>query len=346
MLKPTVTVLIPCYNYSHYLRECVRSVLSQENVDVDLLVVDDASTDNSAYVASEMAKQDSRVRLVSLPKNIGMVPAVNCGLNQVISDYFVKLDADDLLTPGSLQRSLSFFERHPDLGFVYGRPRHFIGNVPPRARVGRPHWTVWPGARWLALRYRRAVNCISQPEAIIRASALRKVGLYNENLPHTSDLEMWLRLAAIAPVGRIDRAEQGYYRIHPGSMQRTVNAGVLKDFIGRRDAFLSALSAVGDQAQLAPALEKTVRKELAAQALDCCCRAFDRERVHAVPVAELVEFALATFPTSATLPEWQALERRKRRGIRSRWSPGSLIVSAMRRMRDEIGHVRWIRTGV
>jgi len=346
MLKPIVTVLVPCHNYAHYLPHCMRSVLDQTDVDVDVFVIDDASTDGSVDVASKIARQDSRVRLVSLPDNIGMVPALNYGLSHGIGDYFVKLDADDMLTPGSLRRSLSFFERHPDVGFVYGRPRHFTGDVPPRERVGRPRWTVWPGEHWLALRYGRAFNCISQPEVVIRTSALRQAGFYNLKLPHTSDLEMWLRLAAIAPVGRINRADQGYYRVHQGSMQRTVNSGLMKDFIGRRDAFLSALSAVGDQVHLAPALERSVRKELAAQALDCCCRAFDRERVDAVPMLELTEFAFATYPASATLPEWKGLERRRRQGVRSKWSPGSLVLSATRRIREEFAHFRWVRTGV
>ncbi len=346
MSKPTVTVLIPCHNYAHYLPQCVRSVLDQTRVDVDVLVIDDASTDNSADVASGIIKEDSRVRLVSLPNNMGMVRAVNHGLNQLIGDFFVKLDADDLLTPGALQRSLSLFERHPDVGFVYGRPRHFTGEVPCRARIGTPRWSIWPGARWLAVRYSRAVNCISQPEAVIRTSALRRAGSYNWRLPHTSDLEMWLRLAAIAPVGRINGVDQGYYRVHPGSMQRTVNAGLLKDFVGRRDAFLGALSAVGVQTRFASVLERMVRKELAAQALDCCCRAFDRERVHAVPVAELTEFAVATFPDSPTLPEWRGLEARRRKGMRSRWSFASLAFSVMRRTREELAHFRWIRTGM
>lgn len=349
MLTSKVTVLIPCYNYAQYLPQCVRSVLEQTNVDVDVLIVDDASTDNSADVASGLAKLDPRVRLVALPGNVGMVRAINHGLTHVVGDYLVKLDADDLLTPGSLQRSLSFFERQPDIGFVYGRPRHFTGDVPPKARVDKSSWTtwtIWPGDRWIEFRYRRAYNCISQPEAVIRMSALRQAGAYNENLPHTSDLEMWLRLAAIAPVGRINRADQGYYRVHHGSMQRTVNAGVLTDFIGRRGAFLSALSAIGDHEYFAPHLERTVRRELAKQALDLCCRAFDRARIHTVPVPQLVKFAFETFAASAALPEWHGLERRLRQGVRSRWSPSSLMFSAMRRARDEIAHIRWVRTGV
>ena len=344
--KPTVTVLIPCYNYAQFLPQCVRSVLTQANVEVDVLIVDDASTDGSSDVAAALAAQDSRVRLLALSSNVGMIPAVNRGLREPIGDYFVKLDADDLLTPGSLQRSVSLLETHREVGFVYGRPRHFFGVAPPRARLGRPSWTIWTGDQWLELRYRRAVNCISQPEAVIRSSALRRVGAYKEGLPHTSDLEMWLRLAAVMSVGRINHVDQGYYRVHPNSMQRTVNAGFFKDFVGRRDAFLGALSNIHDRPAFAATLEAAVRKELAAQALDCCCWAFDRERVHTVPVLDLVRFAFTTYPQAAKLPEWRGLQRRQRQGMRSRWSPRSFFAAALRRAREEIAHVRWIRTGV
>ena len=152
------------------------------------------------------------------------------------------------LPPGSLARSVALLERHPEVGFVYGLVRPFTGNEPPRmhprtwlAVRGRPRWTVWHGREWLALRYQRAVNCIRQPEVVIRTSTLRKVGVYNVALPHTSDLEMWLRLAAVSDVGHINRTVQGYYRVHPNSMMRTVNAGLLTDLIGRRDAFISAV---------------------------------------------------------------------------------------------------------
>ena len=212
-----------------------------------------------------------------------MVAAVNRGLTEQIGDYVVKLDADDLLTPGSITRSVELMEFNRDIGFVYGRPRHFVGDVPPRPRIGNPQKVVWSGHRWLEVRYGKAVNCISQPEAMIRTSVLRRAGAYNESLPHTSDLEMWLRLAALAPVGRINGADQGYYRVHPNSMQRTVNAGLLNDFRGRRGAFLGALPAIDDQA-LVERFEATVRRELARQALDCCCRAYDRARVGAVPI--------------------------------------------------------------
>jgi len=320
-------------------------VLTQKGVDVRVIVIDDASSDESASVATELSRQDPRVKLVLLPNNLGMVRAVNRGLHEIEGEYFVKLDADDLLSEGSLQRSVALLQRYPDVGFVYGRPQHFKGDVPPRSRLRHPRWTVWPGAEWLTIRYSRAVNCISQPEAVIRTATLRIVGEYNVKLPHTSDLEMWLRLAAISDVGRINGVDQGYYRVHPGSMQRTINAGLLTDFEGRRDAFLSAISAAAVRVRGAD-LETTVRRALAAQALDCACRAFDRDRLDAVPVDELVAFATATFSGATALPEWRALQRRRLRGRRSRWAPSSLVASILRRSREEIAYARWLRTGL
>ena len=343
---PTVDVVVSCYNYGRYLEECVQSVLSQEGVDVSVIVIDDASTDDSASVAATLAENDFRVRLIVLSKNVGMIPAVNRGLQEASGEYFVKLDADDLLPSGSLQRSVALLERYADVGFVYGRPRHFTNGDPPRPRSGRPRWKVWPGEEWVALRCRLGVNCISQPEVMIRSSTLRTVGEFNPKLPHTSDVEMWLRLAMVSDVGRINGVDQGYYRVHAHSMQRTVNAGIMTDLVGRREAFASAFSSVGDRISGGADLQSLVRRKLAAEALDGACRAYDRDRVDPVLESKLVEFAFATYPGCATLPEWRRLQTRHGRGRRSRWAPGSLFSAAVRRGREEIAYFRWLRTGV
>jgi glycosyltransferase involved in cell wall biosynthesis len=340
-----VDVVVPCYNYGHFLTACVESVLAQEDVEVSVLVVDDGSADQSATIARALVARDSRVRLISLPKNVGMIPAVNRGIGEITGEYFVKLDADDLLPPGSLKRSIALLERYPNVGFVYGRPRHFTGSV-PRPRWGRPRSTIWSGAEWFALRCRLAVNCISQPEVVIRGSALREVGGYNVGLPHTSDVEMWLRLSTMSDVGRINGVDQGYYRVHPNSMQRTVNADLMTDLIGRREAFISAFAFAGDRLRGAAELEAIVRRKLAAEALDDACRTYDRDRVDPQLEDKLVDFAMTTYPAAASLPEWSGLQKRRKRGRQSRWMPRSLLAAAIRRSRHEIAHLRWVRTGV
>jgi glycosyltransferase involved in cell wall biosynthesis len=341
-----VDVVVPCYNYGHFLTACVESVLAQEGVEVNVLVVDDGSVDQSAAIAHALAARDSRVRLISLPKNVGMIPAVNRGISEITGEYFVKLDADDLLSPGSLKRSVELLERYPNVGFVYGRPRHFTGNVPPPVRRGRPRWIIWSGAEWFALRCSVGVNCISQPEVVIRSSALREIGGYNPQLPHTSDVEMWLRLSVMSDVGRINGVDQGYYRVHPNSMQRTVNAGVMTDLIGRRDAFISTFALADDRLRDAAELEATVRRTLAAEALDEACRTYDRDKVDPQLEDKLVDFAMTTYPAAASLPEWSGLQKRRKRGRQSRWLPSSLLAAAIRRGRWEIARLRWVRTGV
>lgn len=341
-----VDVVIPCYNYGRFLGTCVQSVLAQEGVDVSVLIIDDASSDNSVAIATELARRDARVRLMALPQNVGMIRAMNLGIREVDGDYFVKLDTDDLLTPGSLARSIALLERYPNVGFVYGRPRHFSDEKPPLPRAGRPRWMVWSGTEWLKLRCHSAVNCISQPEVVIRTSALREAGDYNVALPHTSDLEMWLRLALISDVGRINGVDQGYYRVHPDSMQRTVNAGPLSDLVGRREAFLSTFAAAGDRLPDAAVLQNTIRQRIASQALDYACWTYDRDRVEPGLEDELIEFAVSTYPNAAALPEWRRLQTHQRRGRRSRWTPGALWAATLRRGRFEFDRLRWLRTGI
>ena len=92
----TVDVVIPCYNYAHYLRGCVDSVLSQSGVDVRALVIDDASSDETAQTGYELAGSDPRVEFHRHHKNKGHIATYNEGLAMVSADFVVLLSADDL----------------------------------------------------------------------------------------------------------------------------------------------------------------------------------------------------------------------------------------------------------
>ena len=96
----TVSVIIPCYNYAHFLRECVESVVSQAGVEVHVLIIDDASADNTAEVAAELLAHHPGVEYRRHEKNCGHIATYNEGLAWASGDYTVLLSADDLLTPG------------------------------------------------------------------------------------------------------------------------------------------------------------------------------------------------------------------------------------------------------
>ena len=90
------------YNYEPYLRECIQSALDQEGVDVDVTVVDDGSADGSVALATEMASLDPRIRVIVHKQNMGHIVTFNESLWAGSGEFIVKLDSDDMLTPGSL----------------------------------------------------------------------------------------------------------------------------------------------------------------------------------------------------------------------------------------------------
>lgn len=227
--RDRVSVVVPCYNYGRYLRGAVASALQPQDVDVDVVVVDDASTDDSGAIADELAARDPRVRVVHHGVNLGHIATANEALSLATGRYVVKLDADDLLTPGSLARSAALLSAHPGVAFCYGRVDDFEGAPPAVDPAPARAWTVWRGDRWTERVLRRGHNVIRQPEVMIRRDALEAAGGYRPQLPWAEDLNLWLRLAAVGDVGRVAGPTQGLYRLHDASLMRSAGDLELTD---------------------------------------------------------------------------------------------------------------------
>src|SRR6476469_4372162 len=123
--RPTVSVVIPCYNYGRYLADAVASALDQRRLDVEVIIVDDASTDGSAAVARAIAAVDPRVEVLVHEQNAGHIRTYNDGLARATGDYLVLLSADDRLPRDAVTRAVALMERHPRVGLVYGHPDTF-----------------------------------------------------------------------------------------------------------------------------------------------------------------------------------------------------------------------------
>src|SRR6185437_11695937 len=188
---PRVTVVVPCYNYGHFLPACVASALDQEGVDVDVIIVDDASPDGSAEIARRLAAADPRVSLIQHESNRRHLVTYNDGFRAATGTYLVQLSADDLLPKNSLVRAVAMLQAMPSLGFVYGYAAHFRG-TPPRATSAVRSWVTWSGRDWVAERCRSGYNVIQTTEVVMRASVVRDVGYYRLDLPHSGDLELWM----------------------------------------------------------------------------------------------------------------------------------------------------------
>jgi hypothetical protein len=339
-------VVILSYNYGRFLGPCAESVLSQTDVDLKVMIMDDCSTDETPEVCRRLAASDPRVEVIRNSRNRGQIPTMNDAFGRVESRYVVKMDADDLLPPGALARATALLESHPDVSFVYGRPLHFSGAVPEVRATSVRSWTIWPGSEWVAARCRSGANVITQPEVVMRTGSLHCAGPVNEKLDHTFDMHLWLRLALFGDVGYVNGPVQGLYRVHDASLQRTIHAGLMLDLDGRRDAFAALFSDSAAVPADAEQLHEQARRSLAVTALDYACRAYDRGRVDEQPVDELISFALAVSPQTRQLPEWSALQHRQSVGAaRAVRHPRFFADALTRRISEELGYRNWLRTG-
>ncbi|MGY4472207.1 glycosyltransferase involved in cell wall biosynthesis [Bradyrhizobium sp. LB9.1b] len=96
----SVDIVVPCFRYGHFLRECVESVLAQSGPELRVLIIDDASPDNTAEVAEELARSDPRVDYRRHTSNQGLIATANEGIAWARADYMLLLSADDYLLPG------------------------------------------------------------------------------------------------------------------------------------------------------------------------------------------------------------------------------------------------------
>lgn len=304
-----VSVVITCYNYARFLPQAVATVLSQEGVDLELIIVDDVSTDDSLAVARRIAAHDPRVTVVARQENGGPVAAFNDGLALVRGRAWVRLDADDLLTPGALRRGLDVIDAHPTVGLVYGRPLFFRDGGPrPAPRTDARQWSIWHGQDWLRSRCLSGRPVIASVEVMVRTAATDEVGPMAP-LRHTHDFELWNRVAARWEVAHLDRVHQGYHRIHGASMTQT-QVTLMTDVFNRADGFEVLFASGLVDADEAPYLDRRSRKALALEALRLAVHGWDRERGSVRELRDAAEFAVRVYPRIRRHPTYRAAERR------------------------------------
>jgi glycosyltransferase involved in cell wall biosynthesis len=299
----SVHVIIPCYKYGHFLDECVQTVLQQEAVETRVLIIDDASPDDTPVVASRLARADRRVEYRRHPVNRGHHPTYNEGLAWASGDYTLLLSADDALMPGALKRAVGLMEARREVGFVYGGAVR-AASLPPRSRATTPYDTrVVSGFEFIRSVCQSGLNPVATPTAITRGPLQRQLGGYRDELPHSGDLEMWLRFAVHGAVGYID-APQALYRQHDVNMHIPYEASI-RYLEQRRAAFDLLFANYGGAIPNGGALYDGVRRLIATETFWHACHAFDRGDVALCRHA--LAFAVDSHRSIRSLPSWKRL---------------------------------------
>jgi glycosyltransferase involved in cell wall biosynthesis len=305
---PSVDVVIPNYQYGHFLRDCVASVLSQGIDQSRVLIIDNASTDDSVEVAQELVDCSRRVEVRVHATNLGFHASVNEGLDWAASDYLVVLCADDLLPPGALRRAVSVMEENPKTAYAYGAYARLTGSTTSAPLDDSPQaaWRIEKGDRFIA---RCCQDMAHAMAPLVRTCIQKKIGYYRSELRQTSDLEILLRLACHGDVASTS-AIQGIQRIHHANL----SVGSWNDptlaVINELALFDSFFSHEGGGLPHADRVHRGARRNIAARAywrgMACILRGQRRTGV------DFLKLAFSLTPTATILPPIDYLLRTDR----------------------------------
>jgi glycosyltransferase involved in cell wall biosynthesis len=213
-MRPSVSVVIPCFNHARFLAEAVGSALGQTRPAAEVIVVDDGSTDESARVLEAWA---GRVRVVR-QGNRGVAAARNAGAALATGDLLAFPDADDVWLPEKLAEQIALFAASPGLGLVHCG----VEEVDAEGRTLRTRLDGLDGrvAEEMLL-FRRTAILGGGSGAVVTRAVFEQVGGFDEALATSADWDLHHRVARRTPVGFVPRVLLRY-RVHGANMHADV----------------------------------------------------------------------------------------------------------------------------
>jgi hypothetical protein len=193
----SVSIIIPTYNIERFIRQTIDAILAQSCKDIEIIVVDDGSTDGTRDLVRAYG---APVRLVE-QKNAGVCAARNHGLREARSPFICFIDHDDYWYPDKLESQLAEMNRDPELGVVYTNFEFWRqdaqGQYPEPASFSRPQPATQTDPEFSGWIYPQLLlDCwVLTSTAMFRAEVLREVGAFDESLPYSEDWDLWLRIS-------------------------------------------------------------------------------------------------------------------------------------------------------
>lgn len=224
---PQVSVLIPSYQKSMFLSEAIQSVLTQCGVDLELLIFDDASTDNSPSIIQSV--HDPRIRYWLSEENRGVVYAMNFMLGQAKGRYIAFLGADDRFEPGKLEKQICLLENHPSYAAVFTDAdiideagKHLEDHSTMDVAVFHEDNRASP--TWIRYMLENG-NHLCHSSALVRREVFKDIGLFKGQYLQLHDYEFWLRMLSKYEIYVIPEKLTGYRRCNSLSIQSLSGIG-------------------------------------------------------------------------------------------------------------------------
>lgn len=209
-----VSVIIPLYNRAKFIEQTIKSVLDQDYENVELIVVDDGSSDGSLALVEKYANV-GKLTLLRHPggQNKGQSASINLGLDVALGEYIAVLDSDDLFAAGKLRKQVRYLEGHPEFGLVYGMGHAICAE-------GKYLYDIL-GPDHIETNERGAIlmDCyfLLPQNSLVRRSVYREAGYFNESFRAAQDHDMLVRMAEVTRFAFMAELVF-YYRRHGDSI--------------------------------------------------------------------------------------------------------------------------------
>lgn len=222
-MQPLVSVIIPTFNCESYIAETINSVLNQDYASIELIIIDDGSTDKTRHIISDYK---DKLKLIT-QNNSGVCVARNRGIKEAAGQFICLMDHDDYWFPDKISRQVAEFLSHPEIGIVYSNFTLWKSNsdgtfVSPDTFGNQlindeidDHYSGW-------IYHLLLLDCwVLTSTAMIRAEVFDECGVFDENLPYSEDWDLWLRAARKYPFLKLHRSTT-LYRQHSGQGNRKI----------------------------------------------------------------------------------------------------------------------------
>ena len=188
-----ISILLPTYNGSRYIREAIDSVLAQDFHSFELIIINDASTDKTGEILEEYRQKDSRVRILTNPKNLRLVASLNYWIQESKGEYIARIDDDDIwIDQSKLSKQIHVFQENSQIGIV-GTLGEIIDDAGEKTGKKILHATSQQAVRW-GFCFR---NQLIHTSILAKKEILVTAGWYITKWLYVEDFDLWLRVLAL-----------------------------------------------------------------------------------------------------------------------------------------------------
>lgn len=195
---PLVSVLMSCYNASHWLEESIQSVLNQSYNKFEFIIVDDGSKDDTLAIIQRHAANDNRIVVIA-KANTGLADSLNVGITQARGEWIARQDADDISEPTRLEKQVQFAINNPNLVFIGAGLIEIDGS----GRELSVHYYPF-GHSQLVSHLETAKKFPPHSSAFYRADVVRSIAGYRPRIRRSQDVDLWLRLSEVGELACLD----------------------------------------------------------------------------------------------------------------------------------------------